>query len=201
MRVLSGTASGIILDTPRGIEVRPTGARARGALFDSIASTKGWNDAVVVDLFAGSGALGLEAASRGASIVRLIEKSPKHLAVIDNNIAKVLKAGSNTDITAHRGNALSAHRLLPALAGTINYIFADPPYADFASSWQTLLNDAGFAKWAGAARMIWETPPNANPDIPEGWTLVKRESRGGTTFTHVSASRTKYPSPLSSVSR
>lgn len=185
MRVLSGKASGIVLNTPRGIDVRPTGARARGALFDSISSTTGWIDAVVVDLFAGSGALGLEAASRGASIVKLVEKSPKHSAVINKNIAKVLKAGADADISVVKGDALSVHRLIPALSETVDYIFADPPYADFTTVWRKLLSDANFAEWAGDARMIWETPPDTNPTAPEGWTILKRDSRGGTTFTHI----------------
>ena len=185
MRVLSGVASGIVLDAPNGLEVRPTGARARGALFDSISSTTGWDGTMVVDLFAGSGALGLEAASRGAATVRLIEKSPKHLAVITKNITKVIKAGSQTDIVALRGDALSVYRIIPALSGTINYIFADPPYAKFKFSWEKLLSDANFAEWAGNARMIWETPPDVIPQPSELWSIVKCESRGGTTFTHI----------------
>jgi 16S rRNA (guanine966-N2)-methyltransferase len=183
MRVLSGVASGIILNVPRGIEVRPTGARARGALFDSLGSKTGWNDAVVVDLFAGSGALGLEAASRGAATVGFVEKSSKHAAVIEKNAAKVRKAGVTADIAVVKGDAIAAHLLLPALAGKLDYIFADPPYADFQRVWSEMLSDANFAEWAGNATMIWETPPDIKPEPPAGWRILKRESRGGTAFT------------------
>ncbi|MCK5845763.1 MAG: RsmD family RNA methyltransferase [Victivallales bacterium] len=185
MKVLSGIASGIVLDVPRGMEIRPTGARARCALFDSLGSSMGWLDKVVVDLFAGSGALGLEAASRGAAIVRFVEKSQKHTSIIKKNIAKIRKAGVSTDIAVVAGNALSPHLILPSLAQKANYIFADPPYADFSYSWSKILSDGNFAEWAGTAVMIWETPPNVKPAPPNGWSVIKRESRGGANFTHV----------------
>ncbi|NOY74222.1 MAG: hypothetical protein GXP32_00315 [Kiritimatiellaeota bacterium] len=184
MRVLSGTASGIVLNVPRGLEVRPTGVRARGALFDSVSSTIGWTGACVVDLFAGSGALGIEAASRGAETVRFVEKSPKHAAVIRKNLEKIAKAGVTAELEVVVADALSVHKRLPALSGTVDFVFADPPYADFDFAWRRLLADAGFAEWASKALMVWETPPDAKPSPPDGWSIVKREFRGGTAFIH-----------------
>ena len=71
MNVISGIAKGIVLETPKGLSVRPTAARAKKSLFDSY---RNWTGKTVVDLFAGTGAFGIEAASRGAANVYFIEK-------------------------------------------------------------------------------------------------------------------------------
>jgi len=86
MEIISGFAKNVQLKTPRSFNVRPTTIRARCALFDSLGSFEGLK---VLDLFAGSGAMGLEAASRGASEVTLVESAPEHCRFIRTNVEKV----------------------------------------------------------------------------------------------------------------
>lgn len=84
-RIISGTAGGRRLATPPGVSTRPTSERVREALFSRLEHRDLIADAVVLDLFAGSGALGLECASRGAARVLLVESNPKAAKVIREN--------------------------------------------------------------------------------------------------------------------
>ena len=71
MNIISGIARGIVIEAPKGLSVRPTSARAKKSLFDSY---RDWTGKTVVDLYAGTGAFGLEAASRGAVNIFFVEK-------------------------------------------------------------------------------------------------------------------------------
>ena len=121
-RLISGTARGRRLKVPPS-GVRPTGDRAREGLFNSLGSLLDLEGARVLDLYAGSGALGLEALSRGAGEVVLVESGPKVLPVLRDNIATVglpgarVVAGSVPTVVA--GPAPAAFDL----------VLADPPYA------------------------------------------------------------------------
>jgi 16S rRNA (guanine(966)-N(2))-methyltransferase RsmD len=86
MEIAGGTARGTVLEVPRGMDVRPTAIRARRALFDSLGDLSGKK---VCDLFAGSGALGLEAVSRGAESLVSVEEAPSSIAVIRKNMKNV----------------------------------------------------------------------------------------------------------------
>ncbi len=154
MNIISGIAKGIILNVPKGLAVRPTGARARKSIFDSYGN---WENKIVVDLFAGSGALGLEAASRGAANLYSVENSFKHCSIIKTNIEKIKKAGVSTNISLIRNDAARVHKMLPELTGKIDVIFADPPYNDAQSFAKAILNDEPFARWARGALFIFET--------------------------------------------
>lgn len=184
--ITSGLASRIKLEVPKGEAVRPTGVRSKRALFDSIQMEMAWQDKTVVDLFSGTGALGLEAASRGANEVFLVEKSPVHCRLAEKNIAKVAKAlaGNEAEIVLCRGDALSAHNRLPRLEGQIDIILADPPYAQSAQYLESLTKNANFASWAGNALLIWETPDNFQVSFNEKdlWKEEKRRKFAGTEF-------------------
>lgn len=160
MKILGGYASGIPLTTPKTKDVRPTGVRAKKALFDSLNSSFGFAGKTVVDLFSGTGGLGLEAASRGAERVFLVEKAPLHCKLAAENIEKIKKAGVETKIEVIHGDSLSAPSRLMHISGNIDLIFADPPYAKFAYFYNKFLTDARFAEWAKGAMVIWEQPPN-----------------------------------------
>ena len=120
-RVIAGVAGGRRLAVPSS-GVRPTGDKARGALFNSLASLVDLDGAAVLDLYAGSGALGLEALSRGAATAVFVESSPAVLPVLRTNLETV---------------GLPGGRVLPGSVPTVvagpapaafDVVLADPPY-------------------------------------------------------------------------
>jgi 16S rRNA (guanine966-N2)-methyltransferase len=122
IRIIAGEFKGRRLKTPTGRTVRPTADRVREAWFSIVqGSIPG---AKVLDLYAGSGALGFEALSRGAVSVAFVETHAASLAVIRDNAATLNVAGQ---VTIHRTDAIRfAERLQP---GAYDVAFADPPYA------------------------------------------------------------------------
>ncbi|HKY17042.1 MAG TPA: RsmD family RNA methyltransferase, partial [Microthrixaceae bacterium] len=86
MRVVAGSARGIQLSAPRGLAVRPTSDRVKEATFNALASMGVLVDATVLDLFAGSGALGIEALSRGAAHVTFVDSAAASLRAIEANL-------------------------------------------------------------------------------------------------------------------
>jgi 16S rRNA (guanine966-N2)-methyltransferase len=120
MRIIAGKWRGRPLEAPPGRATRPTADRVRETLFSMLASRLGsFEDLRVVDLFAGSGALGLEALSRGAATATFVENDPAAAAAIRRNAAKL-----SVDVQILGGSALA----LPA-SEPFDLIFADPPYA------------------------------------------------------------------------
>ena len=151
MRIISGQAGGIRLKPPEDRNIRPTEDRVKESLFGTLGDLTG---KIVIDLFSGSGALGLEALSRGAEKVYFIEKERRHVKLIEENAALVLKAMNATpsQISIHCEDAKSAPTLLPDLAGgPIGVILADPPYAETPDTYgaNALITDQAFAAWAG----------------------------------------------------
>ena len=123
-RIIGGRGKGRRLKTPSGLETRPTGARVRQTLFDILAPRLA--GCRFLDAFAGSGAVGLEALSRGASAVTLIERAAAAVAAIRENVQALAKGGGNVEV--YRQDARVA---LPALAREgrrFDVIFLDPPY-------------------------------------------------------------------------
>jgi 16S rRNA (guanine966-N2)-methyltransferase len=121
-RLISGIAGGRRLKVPR-TGVRPTGDRAREALFNSLGSLLELRGATVLDLYAGSGALGLEALSRGAAGVVFVESSPGVLPVLKANLASVGLPGGRVvagSVPTVVGGAPPAR---------FDLVLADPPYA------------------------------------------------------------------------
>jgi 16S rRNA (guanine966-N2)-methyltransferase len=122
MRIISGQFRGRPLEAPSGLATRPTADRLREALFSMLASRLGsFEDLRVADLYAGSGALGLEALSRGAAHATFVETDTKAQAAIKTNAAKL---GIADRIHILGGSALALPRSEP-----FDLVFADPPYA------------------------------------------------------------------------
>jgi 16S rRNA (guanine(966)-N(2))-methyltransferase RsmD len=122
MRIIAGKYGGRVFQAPKGLETRPTASRAREALFSILGDLEG---KVVVDCYAGSGALGLEALSRGAKLVVFIEHSPPALKAIAANLTTL---GAN-DATRLLGcSVLQAGSTLKTLA-PLDWVLADPPWA------------------------------------------------------------------------
>ncbi len=121
-RIISGLARGRRLRVPPS-GVRPTGDRAREGLFNSLGSLLDLDGAAVLDLYAGSGALGLEALSRGAAQVVLVENGPRVLPVLRANVAAVGLPGARVvagSVPTVVGGAPPAR---------FDLVLADPPYA------------------------------------------------------------------------
>ena len=123
MRITGGSRRGRALKTLSGREIRPTSDKVREALFDILGPRV--TGAAVLDLFAGSGSLGLEALSRGAGRVTFVEKSPRAIAVIRDNVEELgfedLAAVNRLDVLARPGG-------LARLDGPFDIVFVDPPY-------------------------------------------------------------------------
>jgi len=120
-RIIAGSAGGSRLRVPAGSTTRPTSDRAREGLFSSLGDLAG---ASVLDLFAGSGAVGLEALSRGAAWVTLVDSDPRAVASIRTNIATLGLAGAQ--VVA----APVLRHLTGGVAEPYDVVFLDPPYAD-----------------------------------------------------------------------
>src|SRR5579871_660391 len=133
-RVIAGAAGGRRLAVPRGTATRPTSDRAREGLFASLLSELGELDGKrVLDLYAGSGAVGLEALSRGAAHVLLVESDARAVRVIRENIAAVGLPGAAV-IAGRVERVLARGPDRPAGPqdadiGGYDVVFADPPYA------------------------------------------------------------------------
>ena len=122
MRIIAGEWRGRTLAAPEGMATRPTADRVRETLFSMLASRLGsFSELRVADLYAGSGAFGLEALSRGAAFACFVDQEPRALAAINANVAKLGASGSS-QVLARSVAALPA-------AQPFDLLLADPPYA------------------------------------------------------------------------
>lgn len=132
-RIIAGAAGGQPLKSVPGDATRPTTDRVKEALFSRLESWDILSGARVLDLFAGSGSLGVETASRGARQVILVEKAPKAVTVCQQNAALVNKVLKTTAVSVQRGSVDSvldgfynAHTGVPSK--TFDVVLLDPPY-------------------------------------------------------------------------
>lgn len=188
MNIISGIARGIKLEVPKGLSIRPTAVMAKKSIFDSIRTFEGLT---VIDLFAGAGSLGLEAASRGAKKVFFIENSKTSCDLLKTNIDKVTKTGITTVFKIVKADAMNVHNNLPELEGKIDLIFADPPYNDAAKDVEGLLTDKAFAQWAGKALFVFEMPSEASrkPKLEKItlWSITNNRKIGQSAFLFLKA--------------
>ena len=150
MRVIAGELGGRRLVTARGGTTRPTAARVREALFSMLGGLEG---AVVLDLFAGSGALGIEALSRGAARATFVERAPSALLALRANLS-ALELGERARVVA--GDALAALRT----GDKYDLVFLDPPYATAAALAEALSSALPGALRPGA-RVVSESDRRA----------------------------------------
>lgn len=163
MRIIAGEWRGRKLVAPQGMATRPTADRTRETLFSMLASRLGNFEGLrVADLYAGSGALGLEALSRGAAHVTLVETERAAIKAIEANVASV-GAGGRAAI-----RSMSA-AVLPA-SEPFDLLFADPPYV--AGSGTAVAAAVAKAGWlAEGGWMAVETHRGDVVTPPEGWEI------------------------------
>jgi 16S rRNA (guanine966-N2)-methyltransferase len=126
MRIIAGSYRSRVIDAPPGLSTRPTSDRLRETLFNVLAARI--RDAVFLDLYAGSGAVGIEALSRGAAHVTFVERAPAALKVLRNNLARLaidrgfhIRPGSVSALLRTAARALPKSQLYEV-------VFLDPPY-------------------------------------------------------------------------
>ena len=170
-RIIAGTHKGRRLAVPAGSGTRPTSDRAREGLFSSLLTLTDLDGARVLDLFAGSGALGLEAASRGAGEVRLVENDPRALAVLRANVADLGLAAGVVD--ADVGSYL---RSAPV---PVDVALLDPPYELDVDPVLELL-----VPWLaeGAVVVVERGTRGAAPTAPSGLSPIRDRKYGEATL-------------------
>lgn len=172
MRVVAGTRGGRRIEAPSGRDTRPTTDRVREAVFNALGSLGAVEGAVAVDLFAGSGALGIEALSRGASEAHFVESDRTALAVLRRNLDQL-------DLTASATvHAASVEASLDRLPERIDLVLADPPYAY--EGWPALLGQL-VPRLCDDAVVVVESD-RAVP-FPVSLEVVRERSYGGTVVT------------------
>ena len=167
MRVVAGMAKGRRLTAPKGDATRPTSDFVREAVFNTLASHLDVEGATVVDLFAGTGALGIEAMSRGAASAVFVERDRRAVAAIRANLAA-------TGLGSAEVHQAEAVRWLAGSAGRyFDIAFADPPYTW--EAWPALLGRLA----AGLA--VLESDREVEP--AGGWRVLKVKRYGSTVVT------------------
>lgn len=166
MRIVAGSRKGHKIDAPTGVVTRPTGDRVREALFSILGSVEG---AHVLDLFAGSGALGLEALSRGAASCVFVEREREAVRVIQANLAKLRLTGA---VVVAR-DAAAALREKRDRGRRYDLVLADPPYED----WQRhapVLAELVPSVLADDGLVVVETAGRVEPALPLALVTTRR---------------------------
>ena len=174
MRVVAGIAGGRRLQTPAGRQLRPTSERVREAVFSSLWSLGVLDGARVLDLFAGSGAMGIEALSRGAAAATFVEADTAAAAAIDANLATTGLG------QVSRVLRMDVARFLDEPGGWFDLAFVDPPYAF--SDWPSILGRLP------ADLAVLEARREVDPGA--GWMTTRSARYGGTVVTTVQRTET-----------
>jgi 16S rRNA (guanine966-N2)-methyltransferase len=160
-RIVAGDARGRRLAVPPGRAVRPTSDRAREGLFSTVVAILGdLSGRRMLDLFAGSGAVGLEALSRGAGHVLLVEADEQAARAIRDNIAAVAMPGAQ--LRRGRAQRLAAG---PPTGGPFDLIFADPPYELPDGALRDLLRDLLEGGWVASGALVAVERPSRSADF------------------------------------
>ncbi len=171
MRVIGGRSRGRRLAAKLPKSVRPTSDRVRESIFDILGSQGGVVDLRVVDLFCGSGALGLEALSRGAASATFVDLDPGALAAVQQNLDAVGLA--DADVTLVRAALPAWLEGIPAAGRGFDLALCDPPY-DFAD-WPALL------EVLDAETVVMES--SSPIALPDTWVVARERRYGGTLIT------------------
>ena len=177
LRIISGEYRGRRLKVPAGNNVRPTSDRVREALFNILSSLLSWDELTVLDLYAGSGALGLEALSRGAKHAKFIEASHRHLKILKHNVELMSPEQGRFELVQDRAVQWISHFTdpqKPCLA------FLDPPFSG--QEYDHMLEKLAFLPTIQTGSIIIvESPDSREIKFPEIMELVKHRRYGSVT--------------------
>ena len=165
MRIIAGSRKGHRIEAPKGLATRPTGDRVREAAFNLIGPV---DDASVLDLFAGSGAMGLEALSRGARSAVFVEANRDACRAIERNLEKLRLTGARVEC----GDALRSLAAEAASRRRYDLVLVDPPYEQWAELQPRLAHYLP-AVLADDGLLVVETAARDEPELP----LATRTSR------------------------
>jgi 16S rRNA (guanine966-N2)-methyltransferase len=178
-RIIAGFAGSLVLSVPK-TGTRPTSDRVREAIFSALEARDAIDGARVVDLFAGTGALGLEAVSRGAASAVLVEKGSSAVQACRANAAKVL-TGAPANVTIE----VAGQAVLPYLVGSAaqwDVAFLDPPYEFTASELGQTLEALVPRLAPDAIILVERSSRDPEPVWPVGIELDRRKDYGDTTL-------------------
>lgn len=175
-RIIAGRAGSLALAVP-GAGTRPTSDRVRESLFGALDAGDRLRDAAVLDLYAGSGALALEAVSRGAASADLVEKAGPAAAVAGRNAQRVARAVPGARVRVHRSGTEAFLRHEP---GPYDLVFLDPPY-DLSEPELALALDLLVPCLAPDAVVVVERASRSpQPALPLGLALTRSKRYGDT---------------------
>jgi 16S rRNA (guanine966-N2)-methyltransferase len=178
-RIIAGEAGSLPLDVPQG-PTRPTSDRVREAMFSALASRIDFTGLRVLDLFAGSGALGLEALSRGASRLTAVDSNKAACTVIRTNSARLEKALAHpVSIEVRCQSVQTALSSMPPEA-TMDLVFIDPPYEQPSEEITEILDALGPLIHPEATIVVERSTRTPEPHWPERLTLVGTKTYGDT---------------------
>ena len=165
MRVVAGELGGRKIVSPDGTSTRPTTDRVREAIFNSLGSSGVLDGAIVADLFAGTGAVGIEALSRGAERCVFVER--------DRTVLRVLEENLDALGLRDRSKVITSDAMATASAIDCDIVLADPPY--------------GFDAWAELLRVVRAdlviAESGRSIDCPDGWKITREKKYGRTMVT------------------
>jgi 16S rRNA (guanine966-N2)-methyltransferase len=173
-RVIAGELGGRRLAVPSGRSTRPTSERVREGLFSTLLAIRGsLSGAAFLDLYAGSGAVGIEAASRGAARVICVEHDPRTLAVLRSNVEALAPAIVEV-------SAAPVERFLRSVTGDpVDVVFLDPPYSDSVDEVLAALSSDDWLA-PSAVVVVERSVRDAEPDWPNGVELDRSRRYGDT---------------------
>ncbi|MFC7862041.1 16S rRNA (guanine(966)-N(2))-methyltransferase RsmD [Arthrobacter koreensis] len=180
-RIIAGAAGGTTLSSVPGSSTRPTTDRVKEALFSRLESYGILDGAYVLDLFAGSGSLGVESASRGAARVDLVELAEKAAQVCRSNAALVNKVLGSERVRVHRTKAETyLLRVPPGLAWDL--VFLDPPYPLEEEGLAAVLEALAPRLADGAVVVVERSTRSPEPAWPAGLERFSEKAYGETTL-------------------
>jgi 16S rRNA (guanine966-N2)-methyltransferase len=183
MRVISGASKGRKLATQRGQALRPTSGRIKESIFSVLGGNV--EGKVVLDLFAGTGNLGIEALSRGAGKAFFAEQGRQALSLIQKNLAQ---CGLEGQARILPGDALRAIGILDAKGESFDLIFMDPPYERglVARTFGKLQTHRIYHE--GSILVVQRDRREPLPDPLEGWRLIREKKTGDTIVSYLTPS-------------
>lgn len=181
MRITSGQYGGRSLATPKDMRVRPTSDKVRQAVFNILAHNDFGNGfalegARVIDLFAGTGAMGIEALSRGASFCLFVDDSAESRALIRENVEALGLTGTTK---IWRRDATNLGPMAAGAGGPFDFVILDPPYRkDLIAPALASLREGGWL--SERAVLIVETAEDEPQPVTEGFTVIDERAYGET---------------------